>query len=272
MPNAGIVNIKLDDSFTQTVCDYAVGFLKDATEPAGTGTFVKLGNVYGILTAGHVLEPFPLNEGVVGLVRFPTIEPALQNYKLNLAHTDRTCLWNGKDGDAPDLAFLKIPELDGRALEAAGAVFYNLGIERKFEPGTPGNRISQAYAIVGVVGEWTEIVDATHGKGKKLVVGGLFGDARITNTFKEGKTELVELEINYETSPRVPKSYGGVSGGALWELHVELGPRDKVVKVNKRLHGVAFRQSGDHRLITCNAAPSIDVLVEKIRAKWPEAK
>jgi hypothetical protein len=124
------VRIAIDDSFTQPVCNYSVGFLrfeqeakKETAKPAGTGTFVKLGKVYGILTAGHVLKPIGSKE-VVGLVRFPGVKPALQNFRLDLDHTERIVTWNGKECDAPDIPFLKIPELDGRNLEAAGAVFY----------------------------------------------------------------------------------------------------------------------------------------------------
>jgi hypothetical protein len=54
MTEAKELTIKLDDSFTGSVCDYSVGFLKfkregktEVAEPAGTGTFVKLGRVYG---------------------------------------------------------------------------------------------------------------------------------------------------------------------------------------------------------------------------------
>src|SRR5262249_25386798 len=145
MPEVREVNIKLDDAFTGPVCDFSVGFLRfrkddkgnEVAIPVGTGTFAKMGRVYGIVTAGHVLEP--LKEGVVGLVRFPSIEPALQNFRLDLGHTERIMVWNGKDGDAPDLAFLKIPELDARKLEAMGAVFYNLGLERKFGPSKAGH-------------------------------------------------------------------------------------------------------------------------------------
>jgi hypothetical protein len=71
----------------------------------------------------------------------------------------------------------------------------------------------------------------------------------------------------------VPKSYGGVSGGALWELHVELDKeKKKVVAVNKKLHGVAFRQSKDRSLIVSNGAPSIEALKKKIAAEWPDDK
>ena len=195
------VTIKLDDSFTGPVCDYSVGFLKfrvegkvEFAEPKGTGTFVKFGNVYGILTAAHVLAECGPQE-TIGLVRFPSIQPALQNFRLDLDHTKRIVEWNGKECDAPDIAFVSIPEVDGRNLEAAGAVFYNLGIARDFKISDPGHRMSTCYAIVGVVGEWTEEGSATHSKGKKIEIGGLFGAAKSVRPFKEAGTDLVEIEV-----------------------------------------------------------------------------
>src|SRR5687768_10536137 len=265
------VTITLDESFTGPVCDYSVGFLRigregnrEVGEPAGTGTFVKLGRVYGILTAAHVLKELD-PKSTVGLVRFPSVQPPIQNRRLNLRHTDRIIEWNGKDCDAPDIAFLKIPELDGRELEASGAVFYNLGVTREFKVTQPENKMSLCYAVVGVVGEWTEEHPAVFTRGSKVIVGGLFGGVKNLRPFEESDTDLIEVEIDYANGPRVPKSHGGVSGGALWELYVELDANLKTFKVNKRLHGVAFRQSADRKRVTSNAAPSIAAMVEKIR-------
>jgi hypothetical protein len=117
--------------------------------------------------------------------------------------------------------------------------------------------MSKCHAVVGVVGEWTETSPAHFAKGLKIDVGGLFGAVKNFREFEEGNTDLLEVEIDHAGSPRVPKSYGGVSGGGLWELHVELDGSLKVVEVNKRLCGVAFRQSADHRKVTCNGSPSI---------------
>ncbi len=181
-------------------------------------------------------------------------------------------MWNGRECDAPDIGFLKIPEIDAKKLEAAGAVFYNLGAERQFIASTPEHRMSKCYAIVGVVGEWTEESRAPLMKGKKVDIGGLFGTAKGLSEFKENDTDLVEGEIDHAEGPRIPKSYGGISGGALWELHVELDQKLKPVQVSKRLHGVAFRQSADHRRITSNAAPSIEAITKQIAERWPEGK
>lgn len=124
--------------------------------------------------------------------------------------------------------------------------------------------------MVGVVGEWTEKVPALFTKGLKVVVGGLFGAAKNLRKFREGNTDLIEAEISH--GPRIPKSHGGVSGGALWELHVELDENLQALKpVNKRLAGVAFRQSGDRSKVTSNGTPSIDAMIDAIRENWPDA-
>jgi len=270
------VNIKIDESFTGPVCDYSVGFLKVAEDgqiriPAGTGTFVQLGKTYGIITAGHVLKE--LQKGKIGLVRFPSVEPALQNYTLDLDHTEREVLWEGKEGEGPDIAFLKIPEIDAKNLLAKGSVFYNLDKERNFSLSNRDHHMAKAHAVVGVIGEWTEVGPAMQATGKKLIVGGVFGAAKSAREFRENETDLVEIAVDHATGPKVPKSYGGVSGGALWELHVELDKeKKKVVTVNKKLHGVAFRQSEDHSLIVSNAAPSIEALKKKIAERWPDNK
>lgn len=266
----------IDDSFTQRVCDYCVGFLRfgkagnlETAAPAGTGTFVKLGNIHGILTAGHVLRPMGTRE-IVGLVRFPTVQPPIQNFRLNLDHTERIIGWNGKECDAPDLAFLKIPLIDGKNLEASGAVFYNMHLPREFGPSEPDHRMAKCYAVVGVVAEWTDQSSALVGQRIKINIGGLFGAATNPREFTEDTTELTEVDIDHAAGPKIPKSYGGVSGGALWELHVELDKRLNPFKVNKRLHGVAFRESADHRRIISNAAPSIGKMMDQIAAKWPQ--
>jgi hypothetical protein len=198
------VNIKLDDSFAGPVCDFSVGFIKAADDgqlsiPVGTGTFAQLGKTYGIVTASHVLKE--LQKGTVGLVRFPSVEPPLQNYKLDLGLTQRVDLWSGKDTEAPDIAFLKIPELDAINLKAKGSVFYNLGRERNFVASNPDHHMAKAYAVVGVVGEWTEVGPAMQAKGKKLIVGGLFGAAKSTKEFSLRKVKRT-LSRSQLTMPR----------------------------------------------------------------------
>jgi hypothetical protein len=158
--------------------------------------------------------------------------------------------------------------LDAKDLEAKGSVFYNLEIARDVAPSVPTHQMSKCYAIVGVVAEWLDEEPGKQPNTKKRIVGGLFGAAKITREFDEGGIALVEVQIDYASGPKIPTSYEGVSGGGLWELHVELDGQ-KVVRVNKKLHGIAFRQSKDHRLIVSNGRASIENLIRAIKQKWP---
>src|SRR5262249_53688370 len=150
------IKIRIDDSLAATVYNTGAGFLKLENNdqhgtPAGTGTFVRLGRTTGIITAGHLIEH--LAKAKVGLVPFLSIQPALQNFKLDVEHTNPIVMWNGNEGAAPDLGFIPIPDWDARNLEAQGSVFYNLERKRNFGRSKPNHLMSKAYAIVGAVGE-----------------------------------------------------------------------------------------------------------------------
>jgi hypothetical protein len=184
-----------------------------------------------------------------------------------MAHCDHVLRWNGEDGSAFDLGFLGIPEVVARDLEAKGAVFYNLTRKRQFSARDKEHVMAKAYALVGVVAEWADVVPGDVTKGLKKIVGGLFGAVKSPKAFVEDETDLLDVEIDYSSSPRIPESYEGVSGGALWELHVELLGQ-KVIEVNTKLHGIAFRQSEDHSVVTGDAGTAIAKLVEDVVAKW----
>jgi hypothetical protein len=269
------LTIQLDDSTSDKISYSSVGFLKfenndrEAT-PGGTGVFARLGKIRGIITAAHVLEHLP-QVGRIGLVRFPGTASQLQNYRIEMLYTDQIMLWSKVEGSAPDLGFLLLPEIEASAIEARGAVFFNMGKPRDSAVSAPNHRMAQTYAIVGVVAEWAEDVLVAP-KAKKKIIGGLFGAAKITKEFKENNVDLVEIEIDYSSSPRIPKSYEGVSGGALWELHAELDGT-KVLSVGKRLYGIDFRQSkeADHHYIVSNGPSALESLKATICKKWPDA-
>ena len=136
-------------------------------------------------------------------------------------------------------------------------------------PKTQKTPWAKAYAISGAVAEWTEDVEARKPGVLKKVISGLFGASKIIREHIESDISLIDVEIDYDSGPKVPKSYEGVSGGALWELHTELNGTN-VVDVQKKLVGAAFRQTraSDQHLITCNGIQSISALTASSRNKW----
>jgi hypothetical protein len=261
------VNIKIDDALSNQINNSAVGFLKvrdkgQEANVAGSGTFVQLGKIKGILTA--VIDNLP-ETGQVGLVR-PT--GSFQNLRIDMSHTDRETLWDKVESHAPDLGFLKLPDHVVATIEAQGGVFYNLEKPRDVTSRSPSRRVTESRAIVGIVDEWSEEGPGSVPRTKKKIVGGLLGAVKSTREFEEDGAKLAEVGVDCAASSRVPTSYEGVSGGALWKLQTELDG-DKVVSVQKKLDGVAFRQSPDNSHVTCNGSPSIGTLLERIKKKWP---
>jgi hypothetical protein len=261
--------IKIDDALSNQLTNSAVGFLKfrnngQEADVAGSGTFIQLGKIKGILTAGHVIDNLPTT-GEIGLAR-PT--SALQNMRVDMNYTDRDTLWDKVEAHAPDLGFLKLPDHVVAAVEAQGGVFYNLEKTRETKLSSPSHRMSESRALIGAVDEWSEKEPGTVPRTKKKVVSALLGAVKSTREFNEDGVGLVEVGVDYGSSTRSPKSYEGVSGGALWKVHTELNGNE-VVSVQKQLDGVAFRQSKDNSLVIFNGAQSIASLVEQIRRKWP---
>src|SRR5262249_35045598 len=149
----------------------AVGFLKfrengQEADVAGSGTFVQLGKIKGILTAGHVIDNLP-ETGQVGLVR-PRAD--FQNLRIDMGHTGRERLWDGIEGHAPDLGFLKVPDHVAATIEAQGGVFYNLEKPREVTLTSPSHRMSESRAVLGLVDEWSDEEPGTRPKTKKKIV------------------------------------------------------------------------------------------------------
>ena len=245
-------------------------FRNDEREPvaAGTGTFCRLGTVYGILTAGHVIENLP-RSGQIGLVRFPSIQPYIQNLKIDIEHTDRVVIWNGVEGSAPDIAFLRITPPCVSSILSFGGVFYDLGKKRDFSP-SQGRTAATCYAVVGVVAEWLSDLPGKRPNTRLKDVHGIFGAATIAKRYKEGSAQVLDCKINYAPDVKVPASYEGVSGGALWQLLVELDGTS-VISMKKKLHGVAFRQSeliDNNRIVVCQGLDQVEALAKKMVTKW----
>jgi hypothetical protein len=134
--------------------------------------------------------------------------------------------------------------------------------------------MSKAYAVVGVIAEWSETVAGPRAGTVKNIVGAFFGAAQIVKEFKDGDADLIEVRVDFASDVRIPESYEGVSGGALWELHSELLDGPKIASIKKQLHGIAFRQSKDsyNHLIVCNGSLGIERLINSALEKWPAGR
>lgn len=268
---------RLVNEFMAAARDTTIGFLKIVEHagddghagyeegiPAGTGTLVRIGSVFGVLTAAHVLDELP-KHGQVGIVRITDRPNRPQKLKIEMGSTDRLLLGEPPfdKSSGPDLGFLRLYG-DTLGWLKAKALFFNL--EKRAatiaEPQPP----PYYDAIIGVVAERMRtlpdvVADTTLLEIQTLFASGVAGERR-GNGF-----DLLEFHT-FLPPAKQPNSYQGTSGGGLWRLYLD--PREQQIR-DKALIGVAFYESkvDGGMILTCHGPKSIySYMIQQIRAKW----
>jgi len=201
--------------------------------PTGSGTLVRVGARSCILTAAHVWED--------ALKKYPEIVLFLRSGILRVpTYTIGTDLrYDPKNqGQGPDLALLTLPPPQaGSVLAQKTAINVEKLASSKplaFEGGT--------YAVVGLVEEFSEI-DTNQ---VKLTVDAEIHMACLFMTpGKAWKTgEFDYLEVIADLQPEAtPHSFGGMSGGGVWQLAISRESSGKVMWSGKEhFRGIAFAE------------------------------
>lgn len=229
---------------------------------AGTGTFVRVGKVSGILTCAHALDEIARHE-TINLAIFPVRKGELF-IPLNVkAHCDSIKFGPSKTPDGPDLAFLRLPiPFFNRISHLVSVKSMEIGRYHAFADAEPSEE--SITVVTGMIAEWTPEVQPT----ASFTVSGLVSVGEIADRMKSGEHDLFRFRPVPDEGFHAPSSYEGTSGGGLWRIYPQ--PADGG-EVAYRLIGVAFYQTEDRHII-CHGQASLYVrLFDAIREKWPEA-
>jgi hypothetical protein len=269
---------------TAYLSDSTVGFVRadkvrESKEPGpedfvaglgGSGTLVSAAGVRAILTADHVLsgdhEHLKLPEGF-GLIVLPRLEK--QCHQMIVESARRIQIDRGPEpSKGPDLALIVLSPVDEAKLEAVGKVFYNLSKrrDRMLNKPPPLNE-SSALVMCGMVGEWTRDVPPDRGFERAKHFCGLCGPVVFAGSREEGGFDYLSVEVRYDRAYEGPKSFGGCSGGGLWQAILK--NQDGAVVIEELLlAGVPFYESGNENgrgIIECHSRRSIyKVVVEAL--------
>jgi hypothetical protein len=194
----------------------------------GTGTLVIVNEVHYILTAAHVWEAVKQRGSMLGLTLAEGVEHEFLIPNDNIVasgpkYSDASVAWG------PDLVFLRIPpERLGRI--KAHKVFYNLSIERA---GFALDGV-KTNAVIGTPAELAELWP----RYANLKVTAFFLEA---NPRRSKRGEFDYLEYSVDTNfPGVPRTFGGVSGGGLWEIFIYYCEKTQKIETIERLIGLAY--------------------------------
>jgi hypothetical protein len=171
----------------------------------------------------------------------------------------------------PDLGFLRLPLHTVAALEAVLS-FYNLS---KRQDDVLANRVpapSSADAIVGMISELTDDIPTERPRMRVKSFTAIFGPGTSSAITEADGHDLFAFEVTPGPDFKLPSSFAGTSGGAVWRFYIaEKDGADSVV--DSRIVGVPFFETprDSKMIISCHGPKSIyGVLADAITKKWPE--
>lgn len=257
--------------------DFSVGFAtirkgdrRDNAVLGGSGTLVRIDDMYGVLTANHVLEYLPADQDI-GLIIPTGSEPLVHRFTLAKGAVFRLRIGHGHHTrEGPDIALLLISTFDAGSLGARKS-FYDLPVRcDKILHNLPG-RTDGLWVVCGFLDEFT----TEHGPDRGFsTIRGFHGGAAavwVKSEHVSGDFDYCEFEVGSDGTDRVPRRFGGLSGGGLWHARLCRGEDGRITSQRPVLGGVVFYESiqDDGRtIITCHSWRSIYArVVESARAK-----
>ena len=227
----------------------------------GSGTLVQVGNNRVILTATHVVDKFQEN-GQLGLIiddqAHRTTIPISRDYL-------QTRILGRPDGPAcgPDLAYLLLSE---RVLCQIpdSKCFYGLQectVELLNNP-LAIDASNTTWVLVGCPAELMieAGADPESGYAKVLEFCAIKGVGVVEDEHTQGEYDYLKFVAGLGPNYGGPDSFGGCSGGALWQVEIGKDKSGQIIRQRKIFSGVVLSQSrwsGRKRKITCHGRQSI---------------
>lgn len=229
----------------------------------GSGTLVEHRKAHGILTARHVAEQLQV---------YPEVDIVLQRthrFSIETKHLDVVCSAKGATEEAgPDIAFIRLPDANLGTIKAVRS-FVNLDTHRSRIEANARN--SGLWCVFGFPEEKASVRRTPDNN--TLNMFGQCGVGAAPDRYQvEGEFDYFWARAVYSETNDLPASYGGVSGGGLWQTQV-LEDHGTFRITEPVLRGVAFYQtarSGDSRCIKCHGDKRIySWLVAEIDRRSP---
>lgn len=258
------------------VANYSIGFLHVNNPPRssqdvmlrGSGTLVSVGTTYAILTADHVISVLPRN-GRLGLILSPTV----QQYTIDIQGIAYVRIARGKrESDGPDLGAVVLAPTIAAAIRAKKAV-YSLDAHRDQALLSPPHIHDGFWFVNGFVDEKT--IEEKDKDGYALVKGfyNLSGAGGPDNVTVAGNHDYFDFPVSYGGRSVAPKSFGGMSGGGLWQVPLKRESGGEIVHKSPILSGVVFYQEPTTETqcgVKCHGRQSVyQVALEAIKGKIP---
>ena len=224
---------------------------------AGSGTFVAVEGINGILTAQHVSELLR-GDGELGLPLEPRKPHA---FRIDLAYLSIIEVASPvRDSDGPDLAFIVLPEAKVGEIQARQKFFYPLSRHRAQVLSQPLEFDEGAWYVCGVPHERTTEEPPEGGFERIVGYQALCFLVGARPEFTKGDYDYIDVQVEYLGPTQPPEQFFGVSGGGLWQIPLGRTEAGELKATSYILSGVAFCQFDrqDHKkTIRCHGRRSV---------------
>jgi hypothetical protein len=243
-------------SATRQIINFGIGIVKVAenvnSEDAiliGSGTLIDFNGSHSILTAQHVIDALP-TKGNIGFV----ISEKLHKYVLDAQSLSTIKIDRGNNPESgPDLGVINLPHPTIGSIKALKS-FYNVGNKRERMLENPPENDLGVWCI------WTKSEKPQKGFDQVKAYLEFCGFGGISNEYDLGEYDYFDFEVHYNDRTDSPISFGGVSGGGLWQVIIGQKPGGELVVKEVILSGIAFFQTElieNKRTIKCHGRKSI---------------
>jgi hypothetical protein len=237
----------LFEAIATDLVQYSIGFVRVEKTPhgqdivlLGSGTLVKVGLTHAVLTAYHVLEVLP-RTGRLGLI----LSPSLQQHTIDIQGIEYLKIAKGtKDSDGPDLGAVILAPNIAASIQAK-KVFYNIEIRRDLILKTPPHLRDGVWFVHGFIDEETTTEPGRDGY--SLIKGfyNLSGVGGPEPAIITGDHDYFAFPVSFGGRSVAPKSFGGMSGGGLWQVPLTRDENGALRHKPPLLSGMVFYQECD---------------------------
>jgi len=218
----------------------------------GSGSLVFVTDSHYILTAAHVWDRLQ-STPTLGITVTDNINHKFQIPVPAIFPTvfqPDALAWNEW---GPDLALLRIPP------ELVGGIQAFQGFEHILAPPKPFGKVGETWVAMGVPEELAKLTQ-THAE---LQISGRFV---APNPHTHGQHDYFDFEVD-SSSPEMPTTWGGMSGGGLWKVWLYHSPEDGEINWYSRLMGVIYWEfpiKNGYRILRAHGHQSIAAIAQSV--------
>ena len=221
----------------------------------GSGTFVLVDDQYGVLTAQHVAAELT-PPCALGLI----IKHELHRFPIDYDHLT-ICEIAVPDPISlrPDMAFIGVHHPDVGIIRTTKH-FLNISVERDAVLKKMLPLRAAPWFIWGVAAEFSTQEPAE--RGYPNVVGlhsTCSATAATRETLEEGH-DYIDVEVEYDKGFDIPRSFGGYSGGGIWQVTIKESKDQPPEPIDFLFSGVTIYESAvkeQKRFLRCHGRRSI---------------